>query len=110
LAGDAALCAVATALRTVLPAPAIVCRYGGEEFAALVPGANAERMVQMTALIRTAIADAKPDPSHPERTVTASLGWTLLHDDEPGRTALARADQACYRAKSNGRNRVEAAP
>ena len=59
--------------------------------------------------MRAAIAELVPDPQHPEREVTASLGLTLIGDDEDGATALDRADKACYAAKSGGRNRVEVA-
>lgn len=108
-AGDEALRAVASSLRAALPAGTIACRYGGEEFAALLVGADAGATAATAESLRAAIAAAIPDPAHGERRVTASLGWALLRDGETGRGALARADAACYRAKKAGRNRVEAA-
>jgi diguanylate cyclase len=45
----------------------------------------------------------------PGAAVSASLGVTLLWDGETFETALARADEALYRAKSAGRNQVQAA-
>lgn len=107
-AGDAALRCVAAALRVALPNHAIACRYGGEEFAALVPHATELPMAAIAETVRRAVAEAVPDPHHPERRVTASLGWALLMPDEDGRALLLRADQALYRAKAGGRNRVEA--
>lgn len=108
-AGDAALRAVAAALRATVPAEAIPCRYGGEEFAVIVPDATAEGLATLAERLRAAIAASVPDPAHPERRVTASLGWAMVGEDEAGRAALARADAACYAAKKGGRNRVEAA-
>jgi diguanylate cyclase (GGDEF)-like protein len=110
-AGDAALRAVAAVMRQMLPAPALVCRYGGEEFGALLPGATPEEMSTLTETLRAAVAETRPDAARPERWVTASIGWTMLRPNEAPRAALARADAACYQAKADGRNRVaEATP
>ena len=109
-AGDEALRAVANALRAQLPAGAIACRYGGEEFAALLPGVDAAAVAAIAEAMRAAIADLIPDPAQRERRVTASLGWAILRSDETARGALARADAACYAAKKAGRNRVAVAP
>ena len=107
LAGDAALRAVAQAIGTILPPEAIACRYGGEEFAAVVPGLDAAGLAALGEALRHAIANARPDPAQPERRVTASLGVTMLRAEEEARAALKRADAACYQAKAKGRNRVE---
>ena len=109
-AGDVALREVAAALRAAMPSGAIACRYGGEEFAALLIGIDAAGLATTAETVRAAIAAAVADPTHAERRVTASLGWALLRSDETARGALARADAACYAAKRAGRNRVEAAP
>lgn len=109
-AGDTALRAVAVALRKALPREAIVCRYGGEEFTALLPDIAPAAMAELAEKVRQAVAETQPEAAHQERQVTASLGWAMLASDETGRALLARADQACYRAKAGGRNRVEAAP
>ena len=106
-AGDSALRTVANALRAALPGNVVMCRYGGEEFAVLMPGANSTQIADAAERVRAAIEASIPDPIHPDRRVTASVGWTLLHKDESGRDALIRADQHCYAAKSGGRNRVE---
>lgn len=108
-AGDAALKAVAKAVMASLPNGAICCRYGGEEFAALVPDIDETRMRAAAEAVRAGIAASVPDPAHPDRRVTASLGFAMVNATEDGRDALTRADAACYRAKASGRNRVEAA-
>ena len=106
LAGDAALRAVAAAMTKMLPADTILCRYGGEEFAALITGRTPERLAAIAETLREAIAHAKPDPVDPGKQVTASLGVAIMGAKEPVRDALKRADVACYAAKDQGRNRV----
>ncbi len=110
-AGDTALKAVATAIRDLVDSlpGAVACRYGGEEFALCLPGHGATSMQAIAERLRVAIAAAIPDPDHPERRVTASLGAATLRRSENGRAVLIRADAACYRAKSEGRNRVSLA-
>lgn len=109
LAGDDALRAVAREMLRVLPPDAVVCRYGGEEFAAILPGRDLDRLALIAEALRAAIAGTVADPAHPERRVTASIGVAQVLDQEPGRVALTRADAACYRAKAAGRNRIEVA-
>jgi diguanylate cyclase (GGDEF)-like protein len=106
-AGDTALRTVANALRVALTGNVVMCRYGGEEFAALMPGATSAQVAEAAERVRAAIEASIPESAHPDRRVTASVGWTLLHKDETGRDALIRADQHCYAAKTGGRNRVE---
>ncbi|HYE08225.1 MAG TPA: GGDEF domain-containing protein [Planctomycetota bacterium] len=107
--GDLALKAVAGALRLALPPGALVCRYGGEEFALALPGVDARTLAATAEIVRLAISQARLDGRRTEVKVTGSVGWAMLGADEGPRAALARADAACYRAKANGRNRVEAA-
>lgn len=106
-AGDAALRLVAASLAAAMPKEAIACRFGGEEFAALIPGVTRESIAAISEDVRRAIAETDLGDG---RRVTASLGWALLAPDEDVRTCQDRADQAAYAAKAKGRNRVEAAP
>ncbi len=110
-AGDQALIAVAGALNAlVTEVPGVIaCRYGGEEFALLAPRTDAEAGMDLAERLRRAIARVSPDPEHPERGITASLGVAVARHQENGRAVLIRADAACYRAKADGRNRVESA-
>jgi len=104
-AGDEALRLVAAAIRSQLPDGAGACRFGGEEFAVFVPGAGGQTAQVMADKILQAIRESANDS---ERRVTASIGWAVLHDSETSEAILERADQACYRAKDGGRDRVEA--
>jgi len=109
-AGDTALTLVARSLGEVLSGDAIVCRYGGEEFVALIPGVDRDAIALRCEQVRAAIAATELVPNDGKRRVTASLGWALLAPDEDIRACLARADQAAYAAKAAGRNCVKAAP
>jgi diguanylate cyclase (GGDEF)-like protein len=108
-AGDTALRLVATILQRVLPEDSIICRYGGEEFAAIIIGRNQERLELIGNAIRTAIADHPIPVGDKVLHVTASMGITIWRENEAPRVALVRADGACYAAKAAGRNRVEVA-
>lgn len=108
--GDAALRAVARALERALPRGGLACRWGGEEFCASAPVADLRGLEDLGEVVRAAVAAAQPEPEHPSRRVTSSLGATLLRDGEGARAALERADAALYRSKREGRDRVTVAP
>mgnify|MGYP001809990836 CR=1 FL=1 len=103
-AGDEALLETARVCRTALRDVDLFARLGGEEFVALLPEtgpaealAAAERLRAAIALIGVAASD---------RRLTASVGVACLQDGESFDFLLARADEAMYRAKKAGRNRV----
>ena len=103
--GDTVLQAVSNAILAALRATDIVCRYGGEELAVLLPDCPLEMAMAKAELLRASIANLAPPPSG--ATVTASLGVAAI----PGTTntpaaLLADADAALYQAKEEGRNRV----
>jgi len=86
----------------------LAARYGGEEFFLLVPGTSTENAIGIAQRIRTEIAEIKV-PGCP-RQITVSLGVATWMPSEASEHLISRADQALYRAKNDGRNRVEAAP
>jgi len=109
-AGDGVLREFATRLRKSIRGIDLSCRYGGEEFVVVMPDTDmaiaagiAERIRRCIACEPFAVADGKPPID-----VTISIGLATLsgHDNAAG--ILKRADQALYRAKRNGRNRVVA--
>jgi diguanylate cyclase (GGDEF)-like protein len=108
-AGDTALRQVAAILTRVLPDDAIVCRYGGEEFAAIIVSRPLARMELIAKAVRAAIADEPVAVGEQAVRVTASLGVAVMGAEENPRATLQRADAACYAAKAAGRNRVELA-
>jgi diguanylate cyclase (GGDEF)-like protein len=113
LVGDALLAAVADRLRSQLRSGASVYRYGGEEFAVLLPGVVEQELPQVGERIRRALAD-KSFALGDERTmfVTCSVGLAHIlpaHNSTDADTLIDRADQALLRAKRTGKNRVEIA-
>ncbi len=105
--GDAVLCQVVSIILGSLRSEDLAFRYGGEEFVIICPGANLQTAQHVGERIRQAVQNA----SFPglESDVTLSAGVACArpsHHDY--RDLLRDADEALYRAKQNGRNRVEA--
>jgi diguanylate cyclase (GGDEF)-like protein len=101
--GDGVLWAVAQVLRENARACDVVSRYGGEEFALLLPATPSTPALVLAERLRAAIETT----DWPLRPVTASLGVSTLTADRPGSSDLVgEADQALYRSKRLGRNRV----
>jgi diguanylate cyclase (GGDEF)-like protein len=105
--GDEVLRRVAACGRDVVRPGDTFARIGGEEFALLTPGAGAQEALLIAERLRLAVAalDVLPD-----RAVTVSAGLAAWPVDAPDGDALRRvADEALYRAKAAGKNRVELA-
>lgn len=104
--GDQVLRACAEICRSELGASDLIGRLGGEEFAVLLPGADAARAKLIAERVRAAIAAARIRGRRGPLSITASLGIATLDGAASGLDALlARADAALYRAKQEGRNR-----
>lgn len=87
------------------------CRYGGEEFAAVLPDTDREGALAIAETIRKAIEDLKiPHARSSAGFVTVSIGVASAVPESQNSAAgvLNAADNALYRAKANGRNRVVA--
>ena len=103
--GDEVL-AAGVALQSTVRESNFVGRYGGEEFIMLLPDADRETTLQVAERVRTAIAAI--NVLEGDSAVTASFGVAVFPEDAPDAARLVRnADRALYRAKANGRNRVE---
>jgi diguanylate cyclase (GGDEF)-like protein len=96
-------------IRTVLRQDALLTRFGGEEFAMLVPVANQATGGRVAERLRLAVADADFFADGQRLAVTASLDLAMLTPGETLDAVLRRADEALYRAKRAGRNRVSTA-
>jgi diguanylate cyclase len=81
------------------------CRYGGEEFVALMPETDSETALAVLEKVREAIANAAFNYKDQPMSITLSIGLTEFKTDDLLETAFERADQALYAAKSSGRNR-----
>jgi diguanylate cyclase (GGDEF)-like protein len=107
LVGDRVLVSVAQLLRDGVRQADLVARIGGEEFLAVLPDADESRALEICERIRQQVAGHDWAVVAPGLAVTLSAG--LASAPPYDETALAtRADQALYRAKALGRNRVEA--
>ena len=112
LNGDVCLHRVASLLKTVLHRPGdLVARYGGEEFVMLLSDSGLEHLEAFAEKVRRAVLDrAIPHPDNEGLgIVTISIGVAGAVPDSKSSPAglLQRADDALYRAKASGRNRVE---
>jgi diguanylate cyclase (GGDEF)-like protein/PAS domain S-box-containing protein len=107
-AGDEVLKHFSEVLRRSLRRVDVPGRIGGEEFAVLLPDSDAEHARAAAERLRGNIENEPAVTGFGGITVTVSIGVTLLHEcDESADQPLLRADQALYRAKGAGRNRVE---
>jgi diguanylate cyclase (GGDEF)-like protein/PAS domain S-box-containing protein len=105
-AGDAALRAIATAIRAVLPPDGYAGRLGGDEFAAVVPRCERSEAEALGNQLLSAIRTADPGIDVGRSRLSASIGIAIVRDDAlSSADALASADDACYAAKAAGRDR-----
>ena len=110
--GDAVLCRFVAVAGRVLRREDLLCRFGGEEFVALLPGSTAEQALAVAERLRTvyteeAAALSSPNESPFAFTVSTGVGELLIGEELDG--VLRRSDDALYRAKAAGRNRCELA-
>jgi diguanylate cyclase (GGDEF)-like protein/PAS domain S-box-containing protein len=109
-AGDEVLRHFANRLREACRGVDMVARMGGEEFAALLPSTDAKGAVAFAGRIRTAVVDSAVTFDGRPIRYTVSAGVSTMTADLAGLDALIkRADEALYKAKGAGRNRVELA-
>jgi two-component system, cell cycle response regulator len=113
LAGDKALCAVASRILRVLRVEDVLARYGGDEFVVLAAGSgnfDAERLAER---VRRAVEGLQMSARGNEVRITTSIGVALLSEltsnEDPVTALLALADSRMYGAKGSGRNKVCAA-
>ena len=107
--GDIVLSAVAGLAQSQLRVYDSAARYGGEEFVLVIPGTTLEGGVMVAERLRQAVLEFSfPSPME-DMTVTVSAGVATFpapHIDSVD-SLFRQADEALYRAKQNGRNRVE---
>lgn len=111
LAGDDCLKKVALALQTGMHRPAdLLVRYGGEEFMALLPDTDSDGALIVAAAMQAAVASLQlPHGSStvsPLVTVSIGVATACPNEEFPVERLIAAADQALYRAKHAGRNRI----
>lgn len=109
LAGDKVLKIIATELAGRLRKTDFIARFGGEEFVLLIPSTPMEGGRQMVETLRAAVAACPFHFKNEPVTITMSAGITAFAAQESADKVFERADQALYRAKNAGRDRIEVA-
>ena len=110
--GDAALHGLAVTLERHVRRGDVVGRLGGEEFAVFLPATERAQAIQLAERLRVQVSAAAmsvPEEREPVR-ISISIGLAMLQPGESLEALLARADDALYQAKRDGRNRVRVAP
>jgi diguanylate cyclase (GGDEF)-like protein len=106
-AGDHVLQTVANRLPGALRDYDCVARWGGEEFVILLPATDAASALVIVERLRETIAASHPAFEGTPIPVTMTFGVAQFAAEENWHAIVARADEALYRGKSAGRNRVE---
>jgi len=111
LQGDVVLQKVAMQIQKELRSYDIAARYGGEEFVAVLPDASLEEAINVAERVRAAIEALRFNGDLARLTITISLGIAGFRLPECSNVDgfIKLADEALYRAKAKGRNRVECA-
>jgi diguanylate cyclase (GGDEF)-like protein len=104
--GDQAIQAMAEACRKTTRPTDVVARYGGEEFVIALTHTELDRAVKVAERLRQAVAQISLGTDHGVLSFSASIGVSTYVDTSNIEQLIARADQALYKAKHAGRNRV----
>jgi diguanylate cyclase (GGDEF)-like protein len=109
LAGDMIIKQVADIIKNSVRDSDIVGRYGGEEFGVVLSETNAQEAGQVSERIRQTVENNSFDIGTEKVKITLSIGiYTKDYAEALGyKEVIKRADEALYKAKQNGRNRVE---
>ncbi|CAN5278254.1 hypothetical protein BH10PSE17_BH10PSE17_23080 [soil metagenome] len=108
-AGDQALRHLAEVLRVTLRPTDAIGRYGGEEFAILLPGTTAEQATQIMSRVQRELTECIFLHNNDRIFITFSAGVAIVDIEQGLAAALERCDAAMYDAKRNGKNRVNLA-
>ena len=108
LAGDDVLKAVTSVVSHILRSEDILGRWGGEEFLVLLPGSDLQQSQQVAEKIKEAVANTRIRLDEDAVSVTISLGVSLFRPEQIKEidASVKDADQALYKAKGFGRNKV----
>jgi len=107
LCGDTVLAEVGAKMRASLRSSDLKCRYGGEEFLILLPETPVDGAHRAAETLRRELADLQIQWNGRVIRITSSFGVACARPNELDPTPLiARADEALYRAKREGRNSV----
>lgn len=109
-AGDAVLKGLAAIFQRSVRPGDLCARFGGDEFAIVMPGSDAAAACRVANRIRLRVRDSWPDPVSPRPAglrISASFGVVVSGPDTTPASLVERADRALYEAKAKGRDRVQ---
>lgn len=107
VSGDKVLFSITTLCNKQLRQQDLLCRYGGEEFAVLLPNTNLEDAVQLAQRLRTTVGSYDFEQELGESySITISAGVSTLTPGDDIESLIKRADSGLYQAKNSGRNCV----
>jgi two-component system cell cycle response regulator len=109
IAGDTVLKEAARRMGAALRGTDVMGRYGGEEFVVAASNCSYTEALDLTERFRSAICAWPFQVPNGSLSITMSFGVAVAHDMKAAGDLLRAADEALYRAKHGGRNRVEAA-
>jgi diguanylate cyclase (GGDEF)-like protein len=104
--GDEALVTIAGAIKSMLRAPDIVGRLGGDEFGVFLPGASRDQAETVAERIRQSVHDIAFAPLGTPHRLSISVGGAVFEKTLPFAELFRLADQQLYAAKQRGRDRV----
>lgn len=105
--GDKVLVFISNVLKKILRDGDKIFRYGGEEFIIILNRIDSNTCKQVANRILTTIENNKLLYKEQSIHVTVSIGATTIQKDESAEAIIDRADQALYKAKSNGKNQIK---
>ena len=105
-AGDEILKSIATIARESISRGDFLARYGGDEFAVILPHTRLADAIAVAERLRCLVADSRPCPAEASLKVTLSLGVATARPGEPVESLVQRADQSLYLAKARNRDQV----
>jgi diguanylate cyclase len=112
IVGDNVIKFIAAVMKKYTQSHHYVARYGGEEMAIIMPDTSKEEARVIAESIRDSMEKSllkRKDNSEAIGKITVSIGFTVLQADDNAETLIMRADQALYKAKETGRNKVVSA-
>ncbi len=107
LEGDKVLMGIGKTINGCMRSMDTAYRYGGEEFAILLPETSLTKACVVGARIKDSISSRvfEPEPGT-QKSITVSIGATELASDEDFRSFISRTDKALYKSKDSGRNKL----
>jgi diguanylate cyclase (GGDEF)-like protein len=108
-AGDALLCEVALRIRRTIREIDLPARYGGDEFAVILPSTNLEQARRVANRLTEAVAHRPSQRGHKAIGATLSVGVCQYEHESTAQDLISAADASLYAAKARGRNCVAAA-